>query len=49
MNRARIIARPLLPDQMQHDFASMRTKSVLDEIDALPRSERRFASNNRNR
>ena len=34
---------------MQHDFASMRTNSVFDEINALPGSERRLATDNRNR
>ena len=48
-NRALIIARPLLPDQVQHDLASMSTNSVLDKIDALPRPKRRFASDDRNR
>ena len=34
---------------MQHDFASMSTKPVFDEINALPGSERRLAADNRNR
>ena len=34
---------------MQHDFASVRTQPVFDQIDALPGPERRLAADNRNR
>ena len=38
----------LLANQMQHDFAAMCTSPMLDQINALPRSERRFVVHYRN-
>ena len=43
-----IIARLLLAEQMQHDFAAMSTSPMLDQINALPCSERRFVVHYRN-
>src|SRR5450631_1261719 len=46
-NRPRIAPRPVSfsagsAHKLQHNLAAMRTRAMLDQIDRLPRSERKF-------